>query len=122
MSLKASRLLGGGIHGVDIMRSITENNRPYIIESNSCPGLAGVEAVTGENVAGAIIQYIMENYRKGGKRKETGNDGATAHAAAPTVAKQPAAPKAAPIDNDPPAQTFGEAFAKGMEYSKQRKA
>jgi len=29
--------------------------------------LQGVESVTGENVAGAIIDYVKENYKKGNK-------------------------------------------------------
>jgi ribosomal protein S6--L-glutamate ligase len=78
MALDASKLLGGGVHGVDIMRDATENNRPYVIEVNGCPGLAGIEAVTGENVAKAIIDYTLENYHRKGKRKVTDSSGATA--------------------------------------------
>ncbi len=77
MALSASRILGGGVHGVDIMRDTKDNNRPFIIESNGCPGLAGVESITGENVARAIIEYTLENYNRGGNRKETTTSGAT---------------------------------------------
>jgi ribosomal protein S6--L-glutamate ligase len=83
MALKASKLLGGGIHGIDIMRDAKDGNKPYIIEANGCPGLAGIEAVTGQNVAGAIIQYVLDNYEKKGQRKTTNNQGAAA------TAKQP---------------------------------
>jgi ribosomal protein S6--L-glutamate ligase len=76
MALSASRLLGGGVHGVDIMRDKTDGDKPYICEVNGCPGLSGIEAVTGENVAGAIIDYVLENYKRGGYRKNTNNQGA----------------------------------------------
>jgi len=68
MALKASRILGGGVLAVDIMRDSKVNNKPYIIEVNGCPGLSGIESVTGENVAGAIIRYVIKNYRRGGKK------------------------------------------------------
>ena len=83
MALKASKLLGGGLHGIDIMRDAKDGNKPYIIEANGCPGLAGIEAVTGENIAGAIIRYVLDNYEKKGDRKTTNSQGAAA------TAKQP---------------------------------
>lgn len=36
-----------------------------------------MEAVTGENVAGAIIDYVLKNYKRGGMRKTTNSQGAT---------------------------------------------
>ena len=78
MALTASKLFGGGVHGVDIMRDSKDGNKPYIIEVNGCPGLAGIEAVTVENVAGAIIQYVLDNYQRNGHRKQTNSQGATA--------------------------------------------
>jgi ribosomal protein S6--L-glutamate ligase len=77
MALDASKLLGGGVHGVDIMRDATADNKPYIIEVNGCPGLSGIEKVTGENVAKAIIDYTLENYKRNGYRKNTNSQGAT---------------------------------------------
>jgi hypothetical protein len=47
---------------------------------NGCPGLSGIEAITGENVAGAIIQYVLDNYKRNGLRKTTDTNGATATA------------------------------------------
>jgi hypothetical protein len=55
-------------------------NKPFIIEVNGCPGLSGIEAITGENVAGAIIQYVLDNYKRNGLRKTTDTNGATATA------------------------------------------
>ncbi len=80
MAITASKLLGGGVHGVDIMRDSKDNNKPFIIEVNGCPGLSGIEAITGENVAGAIIQYVLDNYKRNGLRKTTDTNGATATA------------------------------------------
>lgn len=78
MALKASRLLGGGVHGVDIMRDSKDGDKPYMIEVNGCPGLSGVEAITGENVAEAIIQYVLDNYKRGGNKKQSSNTGVDA--------------------------------------------
>lgn len=78
MALSASKLLGGGVHGIDILRDSKDGNKPYIIESNGCPGLAGIESVSGENIAKAIIDYVLENYQRNGKRKVTDSSGATA--------------------------------------------
>jgi ribosomal protein S6--L-glutamate ligase len=64
MAIDASKLLGLGVCGVDILRSEKEDGKPYIIETNSSPGLEGVEKITGENVAGAIIDYVLENYKR----------------------------------------------------------
>jgi ribosomal protein S6--L-glutamate ligase len=80
MALRASRLLGGGVFGCDIMRDAKDNNKPYLIEVNGSPSFAGIEAVTGENVAKAVIDYVLENYKRGGQRKHTDNNGATAAA------------------------------------------
>lgn len=80
MAITASRVLGGGCHGVDIMRDSKNGDLPYLIEVNGCPGLAGVEAVTGENVAGAILDYVLTNYKRGGFRKLTTEGGATSQA------------------------------------------
>jgi len=78
MALKASKLLGGGIFGCDIMRDSKDGNKPYLIEINGCPGLEGIEACTGENVAKAIIDYVLDNYQRSGRRKVTDSSGATA--------------------------------------------
>lgn len=66
MAINAALAVGLGVSGVDIMRDSKDNDKPYIIEINGTPGLKGVESVTGENVAGAIIDYVRENYTKKG--------------------------------------------------------
>ena len=37
------------------------NHGPLVLEVNSSPGLEGIEKASGVNVAGAIIDYIMED-------------------------------------------------------------
>lgn len=57
LAIDAAKCIGLGISGIDIARE-TENKTPYIIEANSSPGLTGVEAVTGVNVARLIIDFM----------------------------------------------------------------
>jgi len=57
-ALKAARVMGLRVAGVDILRS---NRGPLVMEVNSSPGLEGVETVTGKDVAGMIIEYIEKN-------------------------------------------------------------
>lgn len=58
IALDASRYLGLGVAGVDLMRS---KKGPVLIEVNASPGLKGIEAATGINVAKNIIQYVEKN-------------------------------------------------------------
>lgn len=55
ISLKAAKLMGLNIAGVDLIRS---SNGPLILEVNSSPGLEGIERTTGVDIAGTIIQFI----------------------------------------------------------------
>ena len=55
MAVKAAKVLGLGVAGVDIIRS---NRGPLVLEVNSSPGLRGIEAATKVNVADAIIKFI----------------------------------------------------------------
>lgn len=54
-ALKAAKVLGLGIAGVDLLQS---NSGPMIMEVNSSPGLEGIETSTGKNIAASIIKYI----------------------------------------------------------------
>jgi ribosomal protein S6--L-glutamate ligase len=58
MALKASKALGLNVAGVDIIRA---ESGPKVLEVNSSPGLEGIEKVTGEDIAGAIISHIENN-------------------------------------------------------------
>ena len=57
-ALKAARVLGLGIAGVDMLQS---NHGPLILEVNSSPGLEGIEAATGKDIAKSIIRYVERN-------------------------------------------------------------
>lgn len=61
IAIKAAKVLGLNIAGVDMLRS---NNGSLIIEVNSSPGLEGIETVTGINIAQKIVEYIEENVDK----------------------------------------------------------
>ncbi len=54
-ALRAARALELGIAGVDLLRS---QRGPLVLEVNASPGLEGIEAVTGIDVAGAVIRHI----------------------------------------------------------------
>ena len=54
-ALKAARVLGLGIAGVDMLQS---NSGPKIMEVNSSPGLEGIERATGIDIAKKIIRYV----------------------------------------------------------------
>ncbi|MDF1572842.1 MAG: 30S ribosomal protein S6--L-glutamate ligase [Bacteroidales bacterium] len=57
-ALKAARVLGLGIAGVDMLQS---KHGPLVIEVNSSPGLEGIEGATGKDIAREIISYIERN-------------------------------------------------------------
>lgn len=68
-ALKAAKAMGLGICGVDMMRS---SRGPLVLEVNSSPGLEGIEAVTGRNIAAKIIEYIELNARRNNKKDKVG--------------------------------------------------
>ncbi|MBJ2174438.1 30S ribosomal protein S6--L-glutamate ligase [Aureibaculum sp. A20] len=57
-ALKAARVMGLGIAGVDMLQS---ERGPLILEVNSSPGLEGIESATGKDIATQIIKYIERN-------------------------------------------------------------
>ncbi|MDH3581529.1 MAG: 30S ribosomal protein S6--L-glutamate ligase [Hyphomicrobiales bacterium] len=57
-AVRSARKMGLNVAGVDILRS---NHGPVVMEVNSSPGLEGIEAATGKDVAGLIIQFIERN-------------------------------------------------------------
>ena len=64
-AVRAARIMGLNVAGVDIMRS---NHGPVVLEVNSSPGLEGIETSTGKDVAGTIIGFIEKNSRAGNTR------------------------------------------------------
>jgi ribosomal protein S6--L-glutamate ligase len=59
-AVRAARTMGLNVAGVDILRS---NHGPVVMEVNSSPGIEGIEAATGINVADLIIDFIEKNAR-----------------------------------------------------------
>ncbi len=57
-AIKAARVMGLGVAGVDLLQS---ERGPLILEVNSSPGLEGIEAATGKDIAGMIIKYVERN-------------------------------------------------------------
>ena len=54
-AVRAAAVLGLGIAGVDLIRS---RRGPLVLEVNSSPGLEGIEAATGVDIAGRIIDHV----------------------------------------------------------------
>lgn len=67
-AVRAAKVMGLNVAGVDILRS---NHGPVIMEVNSSPGLEGIENTTGKDIAGLIIEFIETN-AKAGKTKTRG--------------------------------------------------
>ncbi|MDO7597366.1 MAG: 30S ribosomal protein S6--L-glutamate ligase [Pseudomonadota bacterium] len=67
-AVRAAQTMGLNVCGVDLLRS---NHGPVVMEVNSSPGLGGIEAATGKDVAGLIIDFIEKN-AKLGKTKTRG--------------------------------------------------
>lgn len=60
LAVKATKALGLMIAGVDIIRS---KNGPLLLEVNSSPGLEGIEAATGKDIAGMMIAAIEKKLK-----------------------------------------------------------
>jgi ribosomal protein S6--L-glutamate ligase len=61
-ALRATRVLGLRVAGVDMLESRTG---PKVVEVNSSPGFEGLERCSGVDVAGAIIEYAASFARRG---------------------------------------------------------
>jgi ribosomal protein S6--L-glutamate ligase len=55
LAVKAAKVLGLQIAGVDIIRS---NKGPLVLEVNSSPGLEGIEQSTGKDIAAMMISAV----------------------------------------------------------------
>lgn len=58
--LRATKIMGLDIAGVDLLRS---SRGPLIMEINASPGLEGIETTTRIDVAGKIIRYLEQRYQ-----------------------------------------------------------
>lgn len=61
-ALRAAKVLGLRVSGVDMLRS---KHGPLVMEVNSSPGLEGIEEASGKDVAGSIIEFLEKNARFG---------------------------------------------------------
>lgn len=61
-AVRAAKIMGLNVAGVDILRS---NHGPVVMEVNSSPGLQGIEGATGINVAEIVIEFIEKNAQQG---------------------------------------------------------
>ena len=55
VAVHAAQVVGLGIAGVDLIRA---DRGPLVLEVNASPGLEGIEAATGQDIAGGIIEHI----------------------------------------------------------------
>jgi len=60
LAIKAAKAFGLKVAGVDIIRS---NKGPLLLEVNSSPGLEGIEAATGKDIASLMIQSIEKKLK-----------------------------------------------------------
>ncbi|MGD8367075.1 MAG: RimK family alpha-L-glutamate ligase [Desulfobacterales bacterium] len=61
LAVSAVRTLGLQIAGVDLV--IDDRGRPWVMEVNYAPGFRGLEAATGIDIAGAMVEYL-ERFRQ----------------------------------------------------------
>ncbi|MBT5904104.1 MAG: 30S ribosomal protein S6--L-glutamate ligase [Opitutaceae bacterium] len=59
-AVRAARILGLRVAGVDMLEG---KDGPQIMEVNSSPGLEGIEAATGLDIAGEIIKHLEDQVR-----------------------------------------------------------
>lgn len=58
IATRAAKILGLNVAGVDLMRS---KHGPLVLEVNSSPGLEGIEATSGKNIAEQVIEFLEKN-------------------------------------------------------------
>jgi ribosomal protein S6--L-glutamate ligase len=59
-AVRAARVMGLNVAGVDLLRS---NHGPVVMEVNSSPGLEGIENASGKDIAGMCIEFIERTAR-----------------------------------------------------------
>lgn len=64
VAVTAAAALGCDVAGVDMM--IDADSKPFIVEVNYSPGFKGMEAATGLDIAGRIIQFAADRYDRPG--------------------------------------------------------
>ncbi len=67
-AIRSAKAMGLNVCGVDMLRA---NHGPVVMEVNSSPGLEGIEAATGIDIAGKIITFL-ETHAVHGRTKTKG--------------------------------------------------
>lgn len=60
MALTAARVMGLSVSGVDMLQS---KRGPLILEVNSSPGLEGIEMATEKDIAGKVVDFMIQKIR-----------------------------------------------------------
>jgi ribosomal protein S6--L-glutamate ligase len=66
VAIRAAKIMGLNVAGVDLLRS---QRGPLVMEVNSSPGLEGIEKATDKNVAEIIIKFIEEKAKTGRRQQ-----------------------------------------------------
>lgn len=61
VAIRAARVLGLGVAGVDLIRS---RRGPLVLEVNASPGLEGIEDATGVDVAGEVVAHVAGRVKR----------------------------------------------------------
>ena len=67
VAIKAAKIMGLKMAGVDLLRSA---RGPLILEINSSPGLEGIEFATKKDIAGMIIAHIEKHAKPIGPKSK----------------------------------------------------
>ncbi len=65
IAVRAARITGLNVAGVDLLRS---SHGAVVMEVNSSPGLEGIEGATEKDIAGMMIEFIERNAENGRTR------------------------------------------------------
>jgi ribosomal protein S6--L-glutamate ligase len=68
-AVRAARLLGLRLAGADLLKS---KDGPVVLEVNSSPGLEGIEAATGVDVAGLVLEAVEAGVMRRRGNRPTG--------------------------------------------------
>jgi ribosomal protein S6--L-glutamate ligase len=73
VAIRAARVLGLGVAGVDLIRS---RRGPLVLEVNASPGLEGIEDATGVDVAGEVVAHVASRVKRPPSKKAPARLGA----------------------------------------------
>lgn len=72
VAIRAAQVLGLGIAGVDLIRS---KRGPLVLEVNASPGLEGIEAASGVDVAGHLVRHVASQCAQRREPRPTARSG-----------------------------------------------